>query len=120
MKRKNHKDQIHPLTITFYLNLKVGNEFILESMVQVTETPLLVPNNDEKHRNLGTRVFAESKRLWSVTGPSILGNILSYSSMAISLSFAGHLGDFELASISIALTVIVGFNSNLLVCRSAN
>ncbi|KMZ68453.1 MATE efflux family protein, expressed [Zostera marina] len=114
MKRKNHKDQIHPLTITFYLNLKVGNEFILESMVQVTETPLLVPNNDEKHRNLGTRVFAESKRLWSVTGPSILGNILSYSSMAISLSFAGHLGDFELASISIALTVIVGFNSNLL------
>lgn len=85
-------------------------------MVHAVETPLILSGSDQKPQNTGTRVFIESKKLWSVAGPSILGNILSYSTMAITQAFAGHLGDFELASISIANSVIIAFSSGLMVC----
>lgn len=77
-----------------------------------TQTPLISHN----HRSLGTRVYVESKKLWMVAGPSILCNILNYSTMAITQALAGHLGDFELASISIANSVVIAFNNGLMVC----
>ncbi|KMZ68452.1 MATE efflux family protein, expressed [Zostera marina] len=88
-------------------------------MVHAVETPLILSGSDQKPQNTGTRVFIESKKLWSVAGPSILGNILSYSTMAITQAFAGHLGDFELASISIANSVIIAFSSGLMIGMSS-
>ncbi|EXB75597.1 Protein TRANSPARENT TESTA 12 [Morus notabilis] len=61
-----------------------------------------------------SRVCSESKKLWLIVGPAIFSRIAAFSMNVITQSFAGHLGDVELASISIANTVIVGFNFGLL------
>ncbi|KAK3042934.1 hypothetical protein RJ639_001010 [Escallonia herrerae] len=68
--------------------------------------------NDKK--NLKWRVFIESKKLWHIVGPAIFGRIASYSMFLITQAFAGHLGDLELAAISISTNVIVGFDFGLL------
>lgn len=49
------------------------------------------------------------------SGSAIFSRISSYTMNIITQAFAGHLGDVELAAISIANTVIVGFNFGLLV-----
>ncbi|GAB4847237.1 Protein DETOXIFICATION 27 [Ancistrocladus abbreviatus] len=60
------------------------------------------------------RVVVESKKLWHIVGPSIFSRIGSYSMIVITQAFAGHLGDLELAAISIANNVIVGLDFGLL------
>lgn len=60
------------------------------------------------------RYLIESKKLWHIVGPAIFSRIASYSMFVITQAFAGHLGDLELAAISIATTVIVGFDFGLL------
>lgn len=69
----------------------------------------------ENHKSFKKRVWIESKKLWVVAGPSIFSRIASYAMNIATQVFAGHLGDVELASISIANTVIVGFSFGLLV-----
>ncbi|KMT19766.1 hypothetical protein BVRB_1g008230 [Beta vulgaris subsp. vulgaris] len=71
-------------------------------------------NDKEDYRELGARVWEESKKLWHVAGPSIFSRIASFSMNVVTTAFAGHLGDVELAALSIANTVIVGFNFGLL------
>lgn len=73
---------------------------------------------EEEEQGLGTRVLVESKKLWHIVGPSIFSRLASYSMLVITQAFAGHLGDLELAAISISVNVIVGFDFGLLV--SAN
>ena len=60
-------------------------------------------------------VWAESRKLWEIVGPAIFSRIATYSMNVITQAFAGHLGDLELAAISIANTVVVGFNYGLMV-----
>ncbi|TVU48138.1 hypothetical protein EJB05_07764, partial [Eragrostis curvula] len=64
---------------------------------------------------LGRRAWEESRKLWVVVGPAILSRIATYSMNVITQAFAGHLGDLELASVSFANTVVVGFNYGLMV-----
>ncbi|GAB4861312.1 Protein DETOXIFICATION 27 [Ancistrocladus abbreviatus] len=70
--------------------------------------PLIVQDSFAK------RATIESKKLWIIAGPAIFTRIASFSMNVVTTSFAGHLGDLELASFSIANTVIVGFNFGLL------
>lgn len=70
---------------------------------------------EEENNKLSSRVWVESKKLWFIVGPSIFSRVASFTMNVITQAFAGHLGDVELASISIANTVIVGFNFGLLV-----
>lgn len=70
---------------------------------------------DNKEDDLTTRVWVESKKLWHIVGPAIFSRVASFSMNVITQAFAGHLGDVQLAAISIANTVIVGFNFGLLV-----
>lgn len=72
-------------------------------------------NEENNHENLKYRIWVESKKLWRIVGPAILSRITSYSMNVITQAFAGHLGDTELAAISIVSTVIVGFDFGLLV-----
>ncbi|XP_021284686.1 protein DETOXIFICATION 27-like [Herrania umbratica] len=65
-------------------------------------------------KDLTTRLWIETQKLWIIVGPSIISRVASYSMNIITQAFAGHLGDVELAAISIANTVIVGFNFGLL------
>ncbi|OMO69261.1 Multi antimicrobial extrusion protein [Corchorus capsularis] len=73
-----------------------------------------VIKDEEEENDLTKRVLIESKKLWVIVGPSIISRVASYSMNIITQAFAGHLGDVELAAISIANTVIVGFNFGLL------
>ncbi|GMH14657.1 hypothetical protein Nepgr_016498 [Nepenthes gracilis] len=69
---------------------------------------------DDHHEGLVKGVMIESKKLWHIVGPSIFSRIGSYSMLIITQAFAGHLGDLELAAISISNNVIVGLDFGLL------
>ncbi|XP_010522986.2 PREDICTED: protein DETOXIFICATION 27-like [Tarenaya hassleriana] len=60
------------------------------------------------------RFWEETKKLWQIVAPSIISRVASYTMNVITQAFAGHLGDVELAAVSIANSVIVGFNFGLL------
>jgi MATE family multidrug resistance protein len=66
-------------------------------------------------QQLGARVWEESRKLWDIVAPAIFSRVVTYSMNVITQAFAGHLGDLELAAISIANTVVVGFNFGLMV-----
>ncbi|EXC09723.1 Protein TRANSPARENT TESTA 12 [Morus notabilis] len=70
--------------------------------------------DDDQELGLTRRVWIESKKLWHIVGPAIFSRIASYSMLVITQAFAGHLGDLELAAISISNNVIVGFDFGLL------
>lgn len=74
---------------------------------------------DEDHnlKDLASRVWIESKKLWHIVGPAIFSRVASYSMNVITQAFAGHLGEVELASTSIAINVILGFSLGLMVIR---
>lgn len=85
--------------------------------------PESFPNEEATHEqrltqeedHLGRKVWLESKKLWLIVGPSIFSRLAAFTMNVVTQAFAGHLGDVQLASISIANTVIVGFNFGLLV-----
>lgn len=70
---------------------------------------------DDDEKSLTHRVWVETKKLWRVVGPAIFSRIASYSMFVITQAFAGHLGDLELAAMSIATSVIMGFDFGLMV-----
>ncbi|GLU20534.1 hypothetical protein SLE2022_367280 [Rubroshorea leprosula] len=74
----------------------------------------LIARQDDENQPLSTRVWIESKKLWQIVGPAIFSRLASYSMVVITQAFAGHLGDLELAAISISNNVIIGFNLGLL------
>lgn len=61
-------------------------------------------------------IWIETKKLWHLVGPSIFQRIAMASMNVVTQAFAGHLGDVELASVTIANTVICGFAFGFLVC----
>ncbi|KAH7520482.1 hypothetical protein FEM48_Zijuj08G0148500 [Ziziphus jujuba var. spinosa] len=68
----------------------------------------------DDEQDLSRRVWIESKKLWQVTGPAVFSRLSSCSMIVITQGFAGHLGDLELAAISIACNVIIGFDLGFL------
>lgn len=72
-------------------------------------------DDHKENSDLKSRVWIETKKLWQIVGPTIFSRIANYSMNVVTQAFAGHLGDVELAAVSIANNVIVGFNFGLLV-----
>ncbi|KAL2249658.1 UNVERIFIED_CONTAM: Protein DETOXIFICATION 27 [Sesamum indicum] len=70
--------------------------------------------NTLQENSLPAKVWDETKQLWHIVGPTVISRISNATMNIISQSYAGHLGDLELASVSIANNVIVGFNWGLL------
>ncbi|PIN17380.1 hypothetical protein CDL12_09950 [Handroanthus impetiginosus] len=63
----------------------------------------------------GTRQFykaftRESKKLWYLAGPAIITSLCQYSLGAITQTFAGHVGNLDLAAFSIENSVIAGLS----------
>ncbi|KAK6150370.1 hypothetical protein DH2020_015302 [Rehmannia glutinosa] len=86
-------------------------------MGEESKAPLLVKFENRSHENeggLGRRFWVESKMLWRIIGPAILSRLSTYSYNVVTQAFAGHLGDTELAAISILISVITGFDFGLL------
>ena len=59
--------------------------------------------------------WRESKKLWYLAGPAIFTSICRYSLGVITQAFAGHIGDLELAAVSIENSVIAGFSMGIMV-----
>ncbi|KAH9302478.1 hypothetical protein KI387_014061, partial [Taxus chinensis] len=57
---------------------------------------------------IGRAALLESKKLWILSGPSIIVSIFNFMLSAISQMFAGHLGELQLAGASIANVGIQG------------
>ncbi|KAK4781440.1 hypothetical protein SAY86_015876 [Trapa natans] len=77
------------------------------------ETPLLSNGNksgngDLKNGSLIREFGWESKRLWKLAGPAIFTALCQYSLGALTQTFAGLLGEIELAAVSIENSVIAG------------
>ncbi|KAL3504806.1 hypothetical protein ACH5RR_034647 [Cinchona calisaya] len=60
------------------------------------------------------QIWLESIKLWQIAGPSIFCRLAMFSLTVITQSFAGHLGDRNLAAISIATTVIISITFGFL------
>lgn len=86
------------------------------------ETPLLDNNNsntlsdeDEKPLSLVRRFGIESKKLWKIAGPAILTMLCQYSLGAFTLTFVGHVGELDLAAVSVENSCIAGFSFGVMV-----
>ncbi|XP_054825375.1 protein DETOXIFICATION 27-like [Prosopis cineraria] len=66
------------------------------------------------HESLTSQTLHESKKLWKIVGPTIVFRMASYSMIVVSQAYAGHIGDLELAAISIGYNVIMGLDFGLL------
>ncbi|KAL0461384.1 UNVERIFIED_CONTAM: protein DETOXIFICATION 27 [Sesamum latifolium] len=86
---------------------------LLEYSSPDAQTKHLRGYNDEEIP-LHERVWTETKKLWRIVGPAIFSRIASYSMFVVTQAFAGHLGDLELAGVSIASNVIIGFDFGLM------
>ncbi|XP_050377663.1 protein DETOXIFICATION 27-like [Argentina anserina] len=86
------------------------NQPLLTEPVVTGNSPL----EDVQSKSLASRVWIETKKLWRVVGPAIVARLAGYSMTVITQAFAGHLGDNELAAISIVNNVILGFSFGLL------
>ncbi|XP_020218934.1 protein DETOXIFICATION 27 isoform X1 [Cajanus cajan] len=70
-----------------------------------TEHPLI--RSTPPQPSLFQRTCSESKKLCHIAAPSIFTRLAMFSITVVTQSFAGHLGDLDLAAISIACTVLI-------------
>ncbi|XP_042501119.1 protein DETOXIFICATION 27-like [Macadamia integrifolia] len=94
--------------------MQFSNGITGEESVPLLQKVPSIRETDDEEEDLRKRVWIESKLLWHIVGPAIFSRVSSFSMNVITQAFAGHLGDLELASLSIANNVIVGFNFGLL------
>ncbi|KAI3451200.1 hypothetical protein Pfo_007865 [Paulownia fortunei] len=85
---------------------------LLEYSSTVRQTTFI--GKDVQERSLVQNIWIESKKLWRIVGPAAFTRIASYSLFIITQAFAGHLGDLELAAMSIAINVVLGFDFGLM------
>ncbi|KAI3462104.1 hypothetical protein Pfo_018767 [Paulownia fortunei] len=93
-----------------------NEETITAPLLDYTSSDALTKyiEEDDEEKTLCRRVWIETKKLWRVVGPAIFSRVASYSMFVITQAFAGHLGDLELAAMSIASNVIMGFDFGLM------
>jgi len=66
-------------------------------------------------RSVANGFWEESKKLWYIAGPAIFSSVCRFSLGAITQTFAGHIGDLELAAVSIENSVIAGLSFGIMV-----
>ncbi|CAI9757937.1 unnamed protein product [Fraxinus pennsylvanica] len=62
----------------------------------------------EKQSNFVKDFGVESKKLWKIAGPAIFTSICQYSLGALTQTFAGFVGELELAAVSVENSVVAG------------
>ncbi|KAJ4958908.1 hypothetical protein NE237_026019 [Protea cynaroides] len=75
------------------------------------EVPLLEEGSEG---SVIQRIWVESKKIWQIAGPAIFSRVVLYAMTLIIQAFAGHLGNLDLAAISIAFTVIISISFGFL------
>lgn len=69
-------------------------------------------NNFQDVKNV---VIVESSKLWSIASPICFGILCNYAINTFTNIFVGHLGDLELTSVSISLSVVSNFSFGFMV-----
>ncbi|ONK74157.1 uncharacterized protein A4U43_C03F3350 [Asparagus officinalis] len=70
-------------------------------------------NEGEIEGSLVREAVEESKKLWKIVAPVVVCRVSSAGMNVVTQAFAGRLGELELASISISVTVVIGFSFGL-------
>jgi MATE family multidrug resistance protein len=88
-----------------------------EGILEKAKIPLLKDQNvaEEENGEIKKEIWLETKKLWRIVGPAIFTRVTTNLIFVITQAFAGHLGELELAAISIVNNVIIGFNYSLFV-----
>ena len=86
------------------------------------ETPLLRSKEEEEedgqqHVGLTKEFVFESKKLWHLAGPAIFTSVCQYSLGALTQTFAGFVGDLQLAAVSVENSVIANLAFGVMVFR---
>lgn len=84
----------------------------------IDNTPLIHNQSyyeEEKQVALVREFGYESKRLWKLAGPAIFTSICQYSLGALTQTFAGLVGELELAAVSVENSVIAGLAFGIMV-----
>lgn len=63
-------------------------------------------------------VIVESARLWAIASPICFGILCNYAINTFTNIFVGHIGDLELTSVSISLSVVSNFSFGFMVSNS--
>ncbi|KAG5523991.1 hypothetical protein RHGRI_030857 [Rhododendron griersonianum] len=103
-------------------------EMLLEEgkVVGTANTPLLLNSShdgggeeeDGKPVTSVSRAFGiESKKLWKIAGPTITTAICQYTLGALTQTFAGFVGELELAAVGIENSVVAGLAFGVMVSK---
>ncbi|KAL4310234.1 hypothetical protein GQ457_01G000240 [Hibiscus cannabinus] len=68
-----------------------------------------VERQEGGEQNIIRKSWDESKKMWEIAGPAILVSVSQFSIGFVTVAFAGHLGELELAAVTITTNVIEGF-----------
>ncbi|KFK25316.1 hypothetical protein AALP_AA8G096900 [Arabis alpina] len=85
-----------------------------ESVANDARIPLLRDDQNGSEEEKVGEIWVETKKLWRVVGPAIFTRVTTYSILVITQTFAGHLGELELAAISIVSNLIISFSFGVL------
>lgn len=67
------------------------------------------PSSVDVKETAGSRTWDESKKLWKIAAPAILTSVAQFSIAFVTVAFVGHLGEVELAAVSVVQNVLEGF-----------
>ncbi|XP_042515952.1 protein DETOXIFICATION 20-like [Macadamia integrifolia] len=74
---------------------------------------------EEEEKQLGKRLWVESKKLWIVAGPATLTRASMFGVFIISQAFTGHLGNTEMAALSVVFQLLTRFSIGILMGMSS-
>ncbi|KAG8368279.1 hypothetical protein BUALT_Bualt15G0028700 [Buddleja alternifolia] len=66
-------------------------------------------NNNSAGKKLRAKTWDESKTMWKIAAPAILTTVAQFSIGFVTIAFVGHLGEVELAAVSVVQNVLEGF-----------
>ncbi|KAF8395555.1 hypothetical protein HHK36_019503 [Tetracentron sinense] len=76
-------------------------------------------SSEENEEKLLKRVWIESKKLWIVAGPAIFSRLSMFGLFVIAQAFIGHIGNTEMAALSLVFHVLVRFSIGVLMGMSS-
>ncbi|KAK1291269.1 Protein TRANSPARENT TESTA 12 [Acorus calamus] len=79
----------------------------------------LLLNAYEAEESLVRKVWTESKKLWVVAGPAIFTRITMFGLFVISQAFIGHIGNTEMAALSLVFHILGRFSIGVLMGMSS-
>lgn len=95
-----------------------------QSQTLEVETKKEEEEEEEEHdmggsgKNLRRRSWNESKKIWEIALPVILGSGSEFSIIIVTAFFVGHLGELEFAAVSIVQNVVEGLIYGIMVSHS--